>query len=460
VTRLLDRIVGREPRHQAEQARADFSTLAMMYATPDAERLLPQFEYFAANAYAGNSVVFSLIGKRLALFSEATFKFRQLKTKRLFGTDALAKLENPWPNGSTGELLARMEQDVSLAGNCYIRNAGTRLERLRPDWVTIISVVQEDATGEEIREVIGYWFEPLGDTARKPAFYDVSEVAHWSPIPDPLANFRGMSWLTPVIREIDADVSMSRHRDAFFRNAATPQIAVKYQQKLKQTQRDDIRDAIGARHAGADNAFGTMVLDQGADLTVVGANMEGAAFTALQAAGELRIASASGVPPHVAGMSAAISSGVPRPGELADDMRLFADGLLRPNWRTACAALATLVQVPSGAKLWFDTSDISALRQGETDAATTMQLNATTANTLIMAGYDPDAVIQAISSGDVSLLIGAHSGLTSVQMQPPKSGNDPETAPVPQPTAAPDQPAGGTDATGTDPTKDPAPAAK
>jgi hypothetical protein len=30
-------------------------------------------------------------------------------------------------------------------------------------------------------------------------------VAHWSPIPDPLANFRGMSWLTPVLREIDAD---------------------------------------------------------------------------------------------------------------------------------------------------------------------------------------------------------------------------------------------------------------
>lgn len=399
-----------------------------MYGTPDAERLLPQFEQFAANAYAGNSVVFALIGKRLALFSEATFRFQALKDKRMYGTTALAKLENPWLNGSTGELLARMEQDVSLAGNCYIRDAGDRLERLRPDWVTIVSLVSADAMGRQVREVIGYYFEPVGDPDRANEFYPVNEVAHWSPIPDPLANFRGMSWLTPVIREINADVSMSAHRDSFFRNGATPNVVVKYQQKLKQEQRDDIRDAIAARHAGSENAFTTMVLDQGADLTVVGANMEGSAFTALQAAGELRIAAAAMVPPRIAGISAAIQTGVPRPGELADDMRLFVDGTLRPNWRTACAALSVLVTVPSGSKLWFDTSDISALRQGETDAATTMQLNASTANTLIMAGYDPDAVVQAITAGDMSILSGQHSGLTSVQMHAP--GEKPPAPPV------------------------------
>jgi hypothetical protein len=60
------------------------------------------------------------------LFSEATFAFRDLTDKHLFGgyeTDGrtmgarlLRKLETPWPNGTTGELLARMIQDVDLRG--------------------------------------------------------------------------------------------------------------------------------------------------------------------------------------------------------------------------------------------------------------------------------------------------------------------------------------------------------
>jgi hypothetical protein len=46
-------------------------------------------------------------------------------------------------------------------------------------------------------------------------------VAHWAPIPDPLAYYRGMSWLTPVIREIQADQSMTSHRQKFFEKGAT-----------------------------------------------------------------------------------------------------------------------------------------------------------------------------------------------------------------------------------------------
>ena len=45
----------------------------------------------------------------------------------------LRVLEEPWPGGTSGELLARMEQDVSWAGNAYIWDAGDRLVRWRPD---------------------------------------------------------------------------------------------------------------------------------------------------------------------------------------------------------------------------------------------------------------------------------------------------------------------------------------
>jgi hypothetical protein len=48
-----------------------------------------------------------------------------------------------------------------------------------------------------------------------------------------------------------------------------------------------------------------------------------------------------------------------------------------------------------------------------------MKENAVTANLLIEAGYDPDAVTDAIVAGDLSLLKGQHSGLVSVQLQQP-----------------------------------------
>jgi hypothetical protein len=94
-------------------------------------------------AYANSGVVFGVILARLMLFSEAEFKFQRLADKSLFG-NRICEAGAPVAGGTTGELLARMEQDVSLAGNAYIRDAGTQLERLRPDWVTIVSEVVYD----------------------------------------------------------------------------------------------------------------------------------------------------------------------------------------------------------------------------------------------------------------------------------------------------------------------------
>lgn len=428
MTRLLDRLIGRAERF-GMLADDDYAwtQLVSSYGTPDQERILPTFLMFAGSAFGGNSIVFALVSRRVNFFSEAVFKYRTLDDKHLFGDTSLAKLEKPWPNGTTGELLARAEQDASLAGNFYLRDAGDRLERLRPDWVTIISHITVDSEGRKVREVVGYLYEPVGDPDRGSELYLVDEVMHWSPMPDPLANFRGMSWLTPVVRDINADVSMTAHREAFFRNAATPNMIVRYQQRLNQDQRDRVRDAIAARHAGPRNAFGTLVLDAGADLTVVGDRMQGSAFVELQAAGEIRLASAAGVPGIVAGLQQGRQTGAP--GEYADAVRGFADLTIRPNWRSICAAVEKFTKPPAGCQLWFDTTDISALQPGEKDSAGTMQVQAGTTNTLIMAGYEPDAVVQAVSAGDLTLLAGKHSGLTSVQMHRPGDTVAPDNPP-------------------------------
>jgi hypothetical protein len=54
-------------------------------------------------------------------------------------------------------------------------------------------------------------------------------------------------------------------------------------------------------------------------------------------------------------------------------MRRFADITMRPAVAFRVRCLASLVAPQPGAVLWYDTSDIAALRQGEKERADTLQ---------------------------------------------------------------------------------------
>lgn len=382
------------------------------YGKPTEECVLPTFQSYVQNGYAGNGVVFSVILARAMLFSEATFKYQRKSDKKLWGDQSLSLLENPWPNGTTGEMLIRMIQDADLAGNAYLRNDGDRLVRLRPDWVSIILNPSGSDVERSRWDVAGYMYYlagPGGDAE----FYPVEEVAHWSPIPDPLAQYRGMSWLTPVVREINSDIAMTEYKRRFMDNSATPNLLVKYQQALTPAAMDKVREVWNARYGGTEG-LKTAVLDNGADVTVIGNSLQAMDFTTVQAAGENRIAVAGGVPGIVVGLKEGLQAATYSNFDQA--MRRFADITMRPNWRSAAACLATLVPVPADSRLWYDVSDIAALRQGEQQRAETLQTLAGAAQALIMAGYKPDSVTAALIADDLSQLV--HSGAVSVQLYP------------------------------------------
>lgn len=409
--RLIDRIASRLTPYSIPVSGAR-TALVQSYTSGSAERVLPTFESYARDGYQSNGIVFSVILARLMLFSEARFKFRDLATKRIYGNPDLELLERPWPGGTTGELLARMEQDASLAGNAFIRNAGDQLERLRPDRVTIISAQRFDG----VRLVLGYGYNRDGTSDALAEIFNVDEVAHWSPIPDPLADFRGMSWLTPVLREVDADQSMTTYKQAFFENAATPNLLIKYPPgvKFNRDQLDVLRDRWAARFAGPDNAWKTAVIDQGADVTVIGSNFSEMSFGAVQAAGENRIAAAGGVPAIVVGLKEGLDAATYSNYGLA--MRRFSDVTMRPNWRTASSALSKLVPVPPGSELWYDTVDIAALQEGEKERAETSQVDALTLGELIRTGWTAESAQAAVVANDMSLLV--HTGAIPTALYP------------------------------------------
>lgn len=366
--------------------------------------------------------VFSVMAARQMLFAEATFAWQQLRRGRpgdLFGTDELAILETPWPNGQTDTLLARMIQDVDLGGNAYIAREGTRLRRLRPDWVRIVLSAPPAEAVES--DVVGYVYTPGGgDPGPSSRAYLVEEIAHWAPIPDPEAQFRGMSWLGPVISEITSDKAATRHKAKFFENGATPLLAISLNEKVTPEQFRKFKAHMNEGHAGVENAYKNLFLGGGADVKVVGADLQQLDFKATQGAGETRIASAGGIHPVIVGMSEGLAGSSLNAGNFASARRLAADRTLRPLWRSACGALQTILTVPPRARLWIDTSDIAFLREDEKDAAEIQALRARTIRQLVDAGYEPESVVAAVEAGNYKLLV--HSGLYSVQLQKPGAG--------------------------------------
>jgi phage portal protein BeeE len=411
--RLLDRLADRYSLRQGffEGMASGAAVYLSTYGDPNKEKTLTNLVGMARDAYQSNGAVFAVILIRLALFSEARFVFQSLVDKHVFGGTNLSVLEEPWPNCTTGELLARMEQDLSLAGNAYIwKAADDRLVRLPPDEVTIISREVQGPTGH-YREVVGYDWDPTpvqnvapgtDNRSEQAQTFTVDEIAHWSPYPDPRANFRGMSWLTPVLRDVQGDSAMTSYKIAYLENMAAPNLLLKYQQKL----RPDTIDSIGERmHAkfGGGNAFKTFVLDQGADAAVLDNSLDRLSFASTQEAGVNRICGASGVDPILLGLLTLGRASV----TYEQAMRRLGDVTLRHMWRTVCAALQKLVPgvPPAGVRLWYDTSDIAALRASETERGQTSQVQAAALLTIVQAGYTRESAVAFLSSGDVSQLV-------------------------------------------------------
>lgn len=382
------------------------------------------FTGYVHGAYKANGPVFAVVLARMALFSEARFLFQRMRSGRgtdLFSTRDLQLLETPWPNGTTGDMLTRAEQDVSMGGNFYLVREGSRFRRLRPDWTQLI--LTEDPTIATKSDVAGIMYTPgggrftglPGEPAGKAQFYLPNEFAHWAPIPDPDALYLGMSWITPVLSEIYADKAATEHKARYFENGATPNFVASFKESVTREEFEEFVEMYKADQQGVVNAYKTLFLAGGADVRVVGANLEQISFKETQGAGETRICAAGGVPPVIVGLSEGLQSATYSNYAMA--RRKFGDHWARPQWRSFCAAIAHLVNTPPDARLWYDDRDIAFLREDEKDLAEIDQIRVSMISALITQGYDPDVAVQAVTSGDLGALVGGHSGLFSVQLQ-------------------------------------------
>jgi phage portal protein BeeE len=399
---------------------------------------------YASQAFASNSVIWACMAVRMLVFSAVRFQYQRFSMGRpseLFGDPSLRALEIPWRGGTTQDLLCRMIQDADLAGNSYWTIIDGELVRLRPDWVGIVLEPRRVAGGTVGYRRVGYTYTEGGTgSGAKPALFGAGEVAHFAPLPDPLASYRGMSWLTPVIRDVVNDGLMARHKSAFFEHGATPNMIVSFKETVTKEQFREFIETMEGAHRGADNAYKTLYLGGGADVEVVGNSFEQMSFAAVQGHGETRIAAAAGVPPVIVGLSEGLQAATY--SNYSQARRRFADGTCHPLWGNVAGSLQPLMPTPPGARLWYDSRDVPFLREDRRDAADIAASKSTTVRAYIDAGFEADAAIRATESEDLSLLIGRHSGLFSVQLQPPGTSADGADSSAPAEEAEPAEDSG------------------
>lgn len=420
------RVVGRKAWSEPpfwDLERLGLPFLGSSSLSSEKEQIENDFSGYVQGIYKRNGPVFALMLARMLVFSEARFQFRQLRNGRpgdLFGTKELALLEKPWPGGTTGDLLSRMIQDADLSGNAFVAKLNGRLRRLRPDWVTILSAsdTEPELFGAALdARVIGYFYSPRSPGSVTDTLLLPSQVAHFAPIPDPEFNWRGMSWLTPVLREISADSAATKHKLKFFENGAGPRVVVRIDPSIDADKFRRIKAAMDEQHKGVDNAYRTLYIGGGADVTTAGMDLKQLDFKATQGAGESRLAAAAGVPSVIVGFSEGMQGSSLNAGNYASSRRRFADGTMRPLWRNVAGSLASLLTVPDEAELWFDDRDIAFLREDRKDAAQIFQIEASTIGGLVREGFTADSAQAATAAQDSKLLV--HTGRVSVQLWDP-----------------------------------------
>ncbi len=385
---------------------------------------------------------------RASVLSMARFTFRSRPNtstpRRQFGTNDLLPLEKPFTNMSTGELISRMEWSAGLAGNAYVvrqPNLGASdtdspylLRVLRPDWTAIMYGSNRNPSDPKFAtdsEILGYAYRNGGFSSQNPNDLEVflpDVVAHWSPLPDPMSPGLGMSWITPALRDIQADQSALEYKLSFFTNGATPNLVIKGLPATTTAQFKEFVDAIEKTHAGSTNAFKSLYLTAGADATVIGSNLQELDLSSITSHGETRVSYLSRVPAVILGIAAGLKGSSLNAGNYGEARRNFADSWVYPTMASLCSALSVLINIPGGAELWFDTADIPLLREDALDAANIEKVKEETIVAYVQAGFKPDSVIAAVRGQDISQLV-HDDRFTSVQLQMLANALKPPTSP-------------------------------
>lgn len=403
------------------------------YGNRPVEPISTSFEGFAWGMLYVDGPVAAVEAYRLRVFGQAPLLFQEIVDGRagdLFDDPALDRLRAPWTGATLSDLMKRTLIYADLAGNAFIADLEDELVLLRPDWVEIV-LEKRMFRGQQLgwkQLGIVYYEGGRGRGAEGVPFLP-GEYAHFIPgLPDPLATYRGMSWLTPLVREVQADKAAGDHKVAFFENSASPNLAVSLPKEITPAQFNEFVALMDSKTKGVQNAGRTLYTGGGADVTVIGANMQQQDFASVVGKGETRIANAGGVSPVLLSFSEGMQGSSLNAGNYTPAKRNFVDTTMRDLWANFAGSVGQMdaFRPPKEhVRLWYDGRDIPFLHEDAKDLAEIQQTQASTLASYVTNGWKPESAVKAVAHDDLTLL--EHTGAFSVQLQPPGAAMTPDT---------------------------------
>lgn len=386
--------------------------------------------------------VSSAVAARALLLSQVQFAWADDQPNSradLTRTSALDPLQRPG-SMTRSQMLFRAELDDSYAGNAYfVRRSGTRRTfRLDPSRVTFVFGSNSDPSFTAANEVelpydatvtaLAYnsASNMLSPTIDDLEVFRAGEFAHWFSEPDPLNWWRGASWITSLIKDVALDGQVTDHQGKFFEHAATPNMVLVMDPSKTPSEVSEYAAVFNEKFAGSDNAYKNWFLGGGADVKVVGAELEKLGLKDLQGGLETRISMRSRVPAVILGAREGLSGSSLNTGNYSAARRLLADGWFSPTVGGLCESLESLTPPPAGKRLAHDPSAVLFLQEDRKDEAEINTAKVGSIRQLVDGGFDPLTAVATIAPEWSSIL--EHSGKMSVQLQEPGAqANDART---------------------------------
>lgn len=295
--------------------------------------LQPTFDRLVSEGYTKNSVVSTCI-------SMYTFT---LPEPPLMVFDQEGDQGQPLPNHPLRKLLRRpnalMGEDelwqytaayAALGGNAYwvatLDGAGRPIEL----WPYHAGQVRPKPGG--MAWITGYEFFN-GDGEWVDIDPNKYAVVHFKwPLPDPTQPWMAQPPLRGVAGSVDTMAEIDTYIYALLKNNAIPPILVKLpkDREMDKPEKDRFRAQWQAMYGG-EKRGGVAILDDGADVSVLGLNLQQLAVDALYRVPETRIAAAFRVPPILAGLLSGLDASTY--SNYGQARKSFTQDTLVPLWR-------------------------------------------------------------------------------------------------------------------------------
>ncbi len=278
-------------------------------------------------------------------------------------------LLNPHPVLNRVQFFELLTQWLQLAGNAYLKIADDSKE-IRELWPVSPDRIAPIESKDNSLFVDGY--ETLNDNGsmQRNDKFTTDNVIHLS-LMNPAQPLVGISPLQAVAKSVDADVAQQDWNTSAMQNRGVVEGVFTFKKDLDKKQADSILQRIINKFAGKSNARKPLVLGSEAQYTRLSLTVAEMDFLNSRKFNRDEIFAIFGVPPQLAGSMEASTF-----NNFSTSMRIFWESTIIPllNLMATQFTSSFADRLDNGRYISYDLSDVAAIRENETEKATTSKL--------------------------------------------------------------------------------------